>query len=525
MNSLVMLHFFWYGYFIFIPINEGNSLNHTPVEKHNHYFSVNGNDKNNGSKDHPFKTIEHFNSMEIKPGDSVFFKSGEIFNGNIILDSIKSGINERPIVITSYGIGNAIIDAANETAIALYNSCYVNINNLTLKGAGRKQGNTKAGITITGCNNISIDNIDVSGFQKSGLQIYSCENVILNKVYAHDNGAAGIGVEGDFNNKLTTKNIRITYCKADNNPGDPTNLTNHSGNGIVAGHCTNVVIDHCSATNNGWDMPRIGNGPVGIWCYEADSVIIQHCLSYRNKTSVGGADGGGFDFDGGVTNSVIQYCLSYENQGSGYCMFQYWGASPWHNNVIRFNISENDGLVSDSHAGVYVWNSSKDTTQFYECDFYNNTIYNSKQALLNFSETSERRNFRFFNNIFIGKDSLIRGEEGDAIFLANDWYSIEKKFNANGINDLKKWAIEQNKEQLNGKIVGLNVMPSFKDAGNTKITNANQLTSFNNYKITGSSSITKSGIDLQSLFGINIGSTDFNGAPVNKKCLGACTHQ
>ena len=189
--------------------------------------------------------------------------------------------------------------------------------------------------------------------------------------------------------------------KTENNPGDPTNLKNHSGNGIVVGHCTKILIDSCVATNNGWDMPRIGNGPVGIWCYEADSVIIQHCISYRNKTSVGAADGGGFDLDGGVTNSIIQYCLSYENQGSGYCIFQYWDASPWYNNVIRFNISENDGLVSDSRAGMYIWNSSRDKNQFYNCDVYNNTIYNSKQAALAFSETSEHKNFRFFNNIFI----------------------------------------------------------------------------------------------------------------------------
>ena len=66
-----------------------------------------------------------------------------------------------------------------------------------------------------------------------------------------------------------SRNVTIVHCRADDNPGDPTNLTNHSGNGIIAGHCTNVLIDSCSATNNGWDMPRIGNGPVGIWCYEA----------------------------------------------------------------------------------------------------------------------------------------------------------------------------------------------------------------------------------------------------------------
>ena len=71
-------------------------------------------------------------------------------------------------------------------------------------------------------------------------------------------------------------------------------------------HSAQVLIEYCTATNNGWDMPRTGNGPVGIWAYESDSVLIQRCIAYRNKTQKGAADGGGFDFDGGMTNSIIR---------------------------------------------------------------------------------------------------------------------------------------------------------------------------------------------------------------------------
>ncbi|MEO8711095.1 MAG: right-handed parallel beta-helix repeat-containing protein [Parafilimonas sp.] len=504
--------------------NMASADNGSAIKRTSYYFSITGDDKNDGSSKHPFKTIDHLNTIHFTAGDSILLKAGEIFNGSI---SIKTnGTAEMPVVLASYGNGNAIINATNETAITIYNSSYINIHNIICKGAGRKDGNTKPGINISDCNNINIENIEVSGFQKSGLQLYNCRNTSVDNVHAHENGAAGIGVEGDFNNKLGTQNIVITNCSAVNNPGDPTNLTNHSGNGIIVGHCTNVMIDHCMATNNGWDMPRIGNGPVGIWCYEADSVIIQHCLSYQNKTSVGGADGGGYDFDGGTTNSIIQYCLSYNNQGSGYCIFQYWGASPWYNNVMRFNISIDDGLVSDSRAGVYVWNSSKDSEQFYSCDFYNNTIYNSKQAPLSFSETSERKNFRFFNNIFIGADSLIRGSRGknnDDIFLANDWWSIAKDFNADGMNNFTAWATANKTEQINGKIIGLNVLPPFKNAGDTTFTDVNKLSSFDSYKIIGASPVTQCGLDLQSLYKMNMGNEDFNGESINKNYSGACT--
>jgi hypothetical protein len=275
----------------------------------------------------------------------------------------------------------------------------------------------KDGLAMIECVHCRADSIEITGFQKSGLFIWCCMDIAVNGIVAHENGAAGIAVEGK--DKRSTRDIRIAGCRADDNPGDPTNLTNHSGNGIVCGHCTKLLIERCSATNNGWDMPRIGNGPVGIWCYEADSVIIRHCLSYKNKTSPGAADGGGFDLDGGVTNSVIEHCRSYGNQGAGYGLFQYAGASPWYNNILRDNVSEEDGLVSEARAGIYIWNSSGDPSQMRDCKVYNNTIKNDRGAAIRFAEKSARMGFVFANNVFVGRDSLIRGDRGKDVFRGN----------------------------------------------------------------------------------------------------------
>ncbi|MBV9963532.1 MAG: hypothetical protein JO072_14910, partial [Parafilimonas sp.] len=82
-----------------------------------------------------------------------------------------------------------------------------------------------------------------------------------------------------------------------------------------------------------------------------------------------------------------------------------------------------------------------------------------------------------------------------------------------------------NIEQLNDKTVGLNVLPSFKNADDTTFMNVTNITDFDSYKIIGSSPVMQAGIDLQNLFNINIGDKDFNGRPVNKKYLGACTNQ
>jgi hypothetical protein len=434
---------------------------------------------------HPWKTVEAVNRAALGPGDSVFFHGGQIFAGTVRIGgdgawvvggtgggagpvAWAGGSKAHPVWIGSYGGSEATIDGGDSSGLVLYRVRWVVVQALKLVGAGRKTGNVKDGLAVIESQHIRVEGVDITGFQKSGLFVYTSTNVVVGGVYAHENGAAGIAVEGPFDRKTGSRDLEIVRCRADDNPGDPTNLTNHSGNGIVCGHCTKLLIDHCSATNNGWDMPRIGNGPVGIWCYEADSVTIQHCLAFRNKTSAGAADGGGFDLDGGVTHSVIQYCLSYGNQGSGYCIFQYWGASPWHDNIVRYNISEDDGLVSDSRAGMYVWNSSNDSTQFYNCKVYNNTVYDSREAALCFSTTSARKGFTFFNNIFVGADSLVRGNPGVDLFRHNDWWVLHS---ASGRPD----------KPGDRELKGVFRRPAFKNPGGTTMTDVQALATYDKY--------------------------------------------
>jgi len=456
------------------------------------YIDTTGTDAGYGTREKPFKTVYRANVLYLVAGDTLFFRAGQKFEGTLEFRAGLKGASNKPIFITSYGKGHATIDGRDSAGIRLYKQSYVKLEHLTLVGLGRKAGNVKDGLALINCKDIDVQDLDISGFQKSGLLIYSSQNVDAKNVFVHDNGSAGITVEAPYQTR-ESYNIKILYCRAENNPGDPTNLSNHSGNGIVVGDCRKVLIDHCTATNNGWDMPRIGNGPVGIWAYEADSVIIQHCLSYKNKTSKGGADGGGFDLDGGVTNSVVQYNLSYDNWGSGYCIFQYWGASPWHHNIFRYNISENDGTVSDSQAGLYIWNSSDDEKQFHDCQVYGNIIYNDKVSAICFSEKSESKGFTFKNNVFVAKDSLIKGRDkiGDVKYWGNNWWSLDHGFNMTGIKDFKTWR-ELCKVSWSNTYKPAseeNIFPEFIAPGKAKLTSATQLASFINYHLKRNSSL------------------------------------
>lgn len=69
-----------------------------------YYFSTSGNDSNTGTTAaSPFKTIAKLNTLVLNPGDSILFKCGDTFRGEIKL--IYSGTSSLPIVFTSYGSG------------------------------------------------------------------------------------------------------------------------------------------------------------------------------------------------------------------------------------------------------------------------------------------------------------------------------------------------------------------------------------------------------------------------------------
>ena len=399
----------------------------------------------------------------------------------MLLENIQ-GVDSVQIEIGSYGEGRSVINGGNKESVRIENCKNVRIKNLDLKGSGRKDGNTTNGLQLANSTGCIVEDIRAEGFQKSGVDLYNCKDTKVLKVIAYDNGFCGINIMGSHQD--SSENILIRDCKAENNPGDPTRLDNHSGNGILVGVSDSVLIDHCTATNNGWDMPRQGNGPVGIWTWQSDHVTIQYCISYRNKTSKGGKDGGGFDLDGGVTNSLVQYCLSYENEGAGYGLFQYWGASDWSNNIIRYCVSINDAQTTEGAGSFFIWNGSDESRQLTGCYIYNNVAYSTSAPVISFENASEHENFVFSNNIFLGSGKMISGKNSGSNFPGNVWRNITDQV-----------------------LIG----PFIID-----ITDPYKLNTLEGLKLQSGSPLRDSGIEIRSMYGFDPPLTDFFGNPVPK---------
>jgi hypothetical protein len=416
-----------------------------------YYVSSSGNDAHDGSLKHPWKTLAKAKEGNYKPGDRICFRGGETFSGCLSLNHV-SGLSGKPVTISSYGEGNAVINGVNGSGIRLSDCKYMVVSKLHISGSGRKNNLNGSGMDVLHSSFVTLGNLEVSGFRNAGVWITGCDSILITGVHAFENGFTGIGT----GHEEQTTRLVVRNCRTDNNPGNPEIRDNHSGSGILLASVKNGLVEYCEASYNGWDMPRVGNGPVGIWTWNSDSVVIQYCLSHHNKSP--GMDGGGFDLDGGVTNSVLQYNFSHHNAGAGYLVCQFAGAPrELAGNHIRFNISFDDGLGSH-FAGIMIYVGGE---LFKENWFYNNTIINTFHAALNFDGApfylKNPPQLYFYNNLFIsGKDQITNLQLLPGTILQGNlyWAYGDGGFSIGEYQSFNDWVKYSSYEKSGGKIFG-----------------------------------------------------------------------
>ncbi len=484
-----------------------------------YYISADGDDENSGkSQAQAWKTIQKVNVTDFEPGSSILFEGGKEFNGTIQLTEADAGIAGNEITISSYGEGKALIKGGDQEGLLAKDCDHLVIKDLMFEGSGRKRGNNTDGVLLIGSDSIRIENLEVYGFQKSGLHVRKSVNARITYVYAHDNGFAGIHVTGETMNhysKYDNADLYIGYCVAENNPGDPTVLKNHSGNGILACSVGGGLIEYCEAFNNGWDMPWTGNGPVGIWIWDCNDFIIQYCIAHDNKTNPVASDGGGFDFDGGVSNSIMQYNVSYNNEGCGYGLYEFGAEKAWENNIIRYNISQDDGIINGGAVGI--WKADNRGTMR-NCEIYNNTFYNSAENGPIIWLYDHYPDFNFRNNVFVYNGSFLDENQqlADEVFQGNVYWNLSGGLGIGNYHTIEEWAAATGKEMLNDKLVGRFIDPGLNQPGKVSITDPGKLdaTHLTEYTPLPGSLVIDMGLDLKDLFDLDPGAKDMLGTPL-----------
>lgn len=497
-----------------------------------YYISPRGDDTNAGtSPATAWRTLDQINRFTFVPGDRIFFEGGQSFAGELHFDSDDVGTPTKPIVISSYGTGRATLNALEGKGIYAHNTMGFSISNLNVVGSGYTT-NTDTGIFFNNdlANDaklefIRIERVEVSGFGKYGILIQGNKgksgyrNVQITNALAHDNTLAGIYVKGKFSKSSTAyahEDVYLGYSQAYNNPGVSGTSRGHTGSGIVLSDVNRGMIERSVAYNNGWLCNSVREGPVGIWAWDSNNITIQYNESYRNRVA-GSKDGGGFDFDGGVTNSLMQYNYSHDNDGAGYLLAQFPQARRFTNNTVRYNISQNDGR-KNSYGAIYLFGSINNS------EIYNNTIYlspptsGSPVALDIDQEATTDVHIR--NNIFQVTDDLrlidVAVGQNGLLFQGNDYFSNGANFQIDWYGktyrSLANWRSLTNQEQIGSKNVGLSVDPKLQAPGNgDNLNNAKLLDTLNGYRLQSHSPLIEAGLNLQQLFGIDPGSQDYYG--------------
>ncbi|GAB3198155.1 hypothetical protein ABID22_000626 [Pontibacter aydingkolensis] len=409
-----------------------------------YYISSTGNDQNTGlSPASAWHSISKVNSHTFIPGDSILFEGGQVFEGSLYFHKGNLAQGTQPVSITSYGLGKATIAADTSYGLYAHNIANLEISKLVLHGSGY-QTNQSSGILFyndllgdTKLSHVLINDVEISGFRDAGITIGSWNgnsgysNISITKAIVHDIGSEGITTWGYFDQSkkgYSHRNIYVGNCHVYNVYG-LAKKDKHSGSGIVLSDVDEATIEHSVVHSSGSNNIHCG-GPVGIWAWDANKVTIQFNEVY-NMQAGSGCDGGGFDLDGGTTNSVLQYNYSHNNDGPGFLVAQFEWARPMQNNTIRYNISQNDGR-KNNYKGISLWvadsNNNGGISQLY---IHNNTIYADKDVVPTGGGlrimSSGLKDVEVWNNIFYTENGAIllaiEDTSNTISFHNNNYYS------------------------------------------------------------------------------------------------------
>ncbi|MBI2424033.1 MAG: right-handed parallel beta-helix repeat-containing protein [Candidatus Hydrogenedentes bacterium] len=498
-----------------------------------YYVRPGGGDSHTGlAPEEAWQSFANVNAGAFGPGDRILLEGGAVFTQGLSFGASSVGLAESPIVVTSFGAGRAKIAPPSGSAITVYNTGGFEFRNLELAGPGRTNAGAHEGVHLLADDangakfrHVVLKDLDIHGFFRNGVHVQSWhasdpgfEGIRIEDCQVHDNGLNGIFSWGVFRSGATAhyahRDIQIRGCRVYSNPGQP-NWPSHSGSGIQLSFVDGALIEFCEAYENGALNDACG-GPVGIWAWEANGVVIQHCEAHHNR-SRSGCDGGGFDLDGGVTNSVMQYNYSHDNVGAGFGLFQFEEAHPYANNVVRYNITQNEGM-----AGIHFW-SANSNGGIRGTLVHNNTVFVGPQQAAGIADldigASYIYNTRLYNNLIVshsGRALVDLPHPGDAWdFRGNAYYDSTgaARFRWSGTDYMGLAAWRAASGQEDG--TGLEVDPKLcaPGAGGT-IASLHGLAQLHAYRLMEDSPLIGAALDLQTQFGVNPGPRDFYGAIV-----------
>ncbi len=415
--------------------------------------NVDGNDENDGtSPSNAWKSLDKANSITLQPGESLLFKAGGTWTGQ--LSPKGSGTEGNPVKIGMYGEGERPLlagEGVSET-VYFYNQEYIEISDLEITNWTSEDG-VRSGVKFEAKDAGTLNNIVVRNLSVHDIKTHyiSADGSIAKNMIG--NGGIIFKIRGNtvktkWNNVLVEGctlyniehygiNLNSSYTKRDGVTGafaletgipdsecsdfyPSTNIIirgntlYHIGNGMITPNvCDGVLIEG----NKCDDGNAYYASNVPIWWTVTDNVIAQYNEVSNTKNPANG-DACAFDADLSTYNALIQYNYTHDN-ANGFFLWCSWdGLSPAKNVTIRYNISQNDG-------GQLFWFSNAKNAGSSGHKIYNNTFYMSgdTEVISSWSAPiSDPTWVEFKNNIFYSTGSGGWPTDGTAYTVDNNAY-------------------------------------------------------------------------------------------------------
>jgi hypothetical protein len=496
---------------------------HASAPSGSYYVSPTGNDHATGtSPAHAWRTLARASAVRLKPGNRLLLQGGHVYHGYLLIGKSDSGTTARRVLISSYGRRRATISSSGSGVIVL-DAADITITNLVIVGQQALRPGT-AGIQAYSdlrrgrLAHLTIEHVDVSGFGY-GIAIGGIHNgagfrgVWVKQSALHGNLDAGLATYGPKFQpaapSYANADVHVWRVRAFGNLGDPANVKKNTGSGIVLSSVNTGTVTMSSAYDNGGRGGAPSEGPEGIWAYASSHVIMAHDVAYGNQ-SKSRQDGGGFGFDQSTFDSVLEYNLSYRNHGPGYLLYGSPGL-PQGGNVVRFNISFDDGLAAHYIAGgISVGGHTTNLA------VYQNTVVMTKAGTqTTFKLYGVLRRVRVLNNIFVGSSggplvyAINHQTKSDVLLAGNDYVvpagTWTVRWGTAVYYSRATWRAATAEEVVRGRPTGLDVLPLFVHPGLAQ--------SGAGFALRRASKLRGAGLDLVRLFGVRPGTITYGGQP------------
>ncbi len=389
-----------------------------------------------------WKSVASIRIKQLKPGDALLIKRGEVLSAAAGIKINVSGEENKPITISCYGDENlplpiiqASLVSASSAIIAVESQSYIHIdslhviskhtgtNNHACIGLFAEDGIVCKGNKVTNC--VVESQVDewnsTSGSNTYGIKVTHRdywgfhEDVLIenNEVYnVKGKGIATDGAYGACNKNGLDPNTKATRGLVIRNNF----LYNIGLDGINVLSAVDPLVEYntCGMSHSyaktSWH--------VAMWPFSSYGSVFQYNESYETQTTY---DGQGFDSDYLSYNTVMQYNYSHDNVG-GFMLICTEPKADWLSDqtaynvgtIVRYNISQND----KHHIFGF-------TCHITDTLIYNNTIY-ANEGVDNIVSVYSRDgikmpiNTQFYNNIFYTNSGIFEWKKSTGTVFKNN---------------------------------------------------------------------------------------------------------